>query len=189
MRPKLKYVLPLTQMALCLALIWRSELWLKAAARIMDIPGPAPAFTLLVSINPPAAIVRALWERYLRLPALWDDVMLVVAVGFLWYWVALNIHYWHQRRTVCMFSWLPLRLAGDALLIAAGVFWGFISLGHDFAVIDIVRGVRGEALRNSFPITYSGWLWFTINVGLALAWSFSLIYFFGRDVISCARGR
>lgn len=67
---KLKYVLPVTQMALAVVVLWLSDLWMKAAIRVMDVPGPAPAFTLLMSINPPVALVRGL--LYWHLSFVWD---------------------------------------------------------------------------------------------------------------------
>ena len=75
-------MLPLAQMALALALLWWSDLWLRTAQRTMDMPGPAPAFTLLVSINAPVAFPRALWSRHRPDP--WDDLTLIAAVGLLW---------------------------------------------------------------------------------------------------------
>ena len=142
------------------------------------MPGPAPAFTLLVSINAPVAFPRALWSRYLPDP--WDDLTLIAAVGLLWYWVALNIDSWRRSRTAVMFRWAPLRLVGDLLLIVTGAFWGLIFVGKDLA-----EGVRGEALRNHFFLNWSQARWFIAVSGCHLAWSLVLIFFFGRDFICC----
>lgn len=52
MRLKLKYAIPLAQVALAVGLLTWSYLWYRAQAR-NDMPGTAPAFTFLVSINAP----------------------------------------------------------------------------------------------------------------------------------------
>jgi hypothetical protein len=183
LRVKLKYVLALVQMAVALALLWWSQVWLRAAMRIMDMPGPAPAFTLLVSINAPIALPRAIWSRYLPDP--WDDLTLIAAVGLLWYWVALNVDSWRQKRTALMFSWRPLRFCGDLLLIATGLFWGLIFVGKDLAVGAIMNGTRGEALRNQFPLSRSQATWFIVATAFHLAWCLALILFFGCDFVHC----
>jgi hypothetical protein len=53
------------------------------------MPGPAPAFKLLVSINAPVALLRAFLYRHL--PGYWDDVTFILGIGLFWYWIALNI--------------------------------------------------------------------------------------------------
>ena len=151
--------------------------------RIMDMPGPAPAFSLLASINFPVASLRVFWFRYL--PGWWDDIVFVAAIGFFWYWVALNVYSWQQKRTVRIFSSIPLRLTVDLLLIAMGTLVGIYAVTDELRLLAFVHGVHGEALRNCFPNNWPGWAWFIAIAGLHLAWSVVLIFFFGRDFIHC----
>lgn len=180
MQVKLKYALPLAQITLALGLLWWSQVQFEADMRIMDMPGPAPAFTLLIAINGPAVLPRAFWANYLS--TLWDDLALIAAVGLLWYWIALNIDAWRKRRIVVMFSWTPLRLAGDLLLVVAGMFFGSVCVWEQLPLKAALHGVRGEALLNYLPQRLP---WFIAVTSLLLAWSLALIYFFGRDFIHC----
>ncbi len=66
--------MPLAQMALAVALIWRSRREL-AAAHIHV--GRTPAFDLLLLINPPAAILRSAWFNYVDYP--WSDATFVAS--------------------------------------------------------------------------------------------------------------
>jgi hypothetical protein len=77
---KLKYALPLAQMALAVVLLWRSQLWMTTAARLNDVPGPAPPFTLLMSMNPPVALVHGL--VYWHFSPLWELGVSVATIGF-----------------------------------------------------------------------------------------------------------
>jgi hypothetical protein len=108
MRLKLKYALPLVQMALAVGLLRWSHLWYRSQAKISDMPGPAPAFTLLMSINASLALVRGFIYRYL--PGYWDGAILIVVIGLFWYWIALDILRWRERRSVVMFAWHSLRI-------------------------------------------------------------------------------
>jgi hypothetical protein len=170
MHVKLRYALPAVQIAVAAGLLWWSDQWFKAQMRLQDMPGLAPAFTLCISINAPIALPRALLFRHLS--AYWDYVVLVLAVGVLWYWVALNIESLRRGGNVLMFRWVPLRLAGDLLLIAMGAFWGIAWVP--------------EARRS---LTYWPWAWMPCVLGFLVAWSFALIFFFGRDFIRCLRDR
>jgi hypothetical protein len=172
MRVKLRYALPGTQMALAVGLLWWSDRWFKTVGRFDDMPGPAPASRLCFSLNAPVVLVQNLRIHYAS--ALEEYVAVVVAVGVLWYWVALNAESWRRNRTVLGFHWIPLRLAVDLLLIAAGAFWGLA-----FAVE--VHEVRSPYLH------WSGWLWLSGILGPLLAWSIVLIFFFGRDFVLCLR--
>jgi len=159
-------------MALAVGLPWWSDRWFKTVGRFDDMPGPAPASRLCDSINAPVALVRVLWVRHAS--TLGDYVALVLAVGVLWYWVALNVESWRRERAVLGFRWIPLRVAVNLLLIAVGAFWGL-------AFAAEVRDVRSPYLH------WSGWLWISGILGPLLAWSVVLIFFFGRDFVLCLR--
>lgn len=169
---KLQYGLPPFQMILAMALlVWNAKWYVAMRLRHIDMPGTSPAYKLLISINAPLALPRAFWSRYLHLPVLWDNLALVVAIGFLWYWVALNVLSWRERRTVCIFSWMPLRLCGDVALICVGMFW----------LLDCWY----EIIRFYQPVAWLDWARLTLLVGLPIAWSVVLILFFGRDLVYC----
>jgi hypothetical protein len=169
MSVKLRFVLPAVQMALAVGLICWSNHRLRAAIRLGHWADPSPAFTLCVSINAPIALPRALLFRHVS--AFSDYVVLVVAVGMLWYWVALNIESLRREGKVLMFRWVPLRLACDLTLIAMAAF----------VAIAWVPEARPS-------VTLWPWPWKLSVVGSLLAWSFGLIFFFGRDLILCVRG-
>jgi len=181
MHPKLKYGLPLAQMALALALLLSAQRWDRAMMRLYDMPGPSPAFTLLVSINAPVGLARIFWFRYVPDP--WDWVTFIAAVGLFWYWAALNVQSWREARMVYMFTSNPLRIAGDLLLIAIGASLGFFFLAHELW-IALRDGVQ-VARISSPPFTWPSWLWFGVIAGLHLAWSVVLLFFFGRDLLHC----
>lgn len=174
----LRWVLPAAQMAVALTLIWRTYVWGETVGAIQTSPGTAPAFTLLVAINTPLALLRDLWYRdlgYVR-----DDITLVSGIGLLWYWVALNIYSWRRTRAVLMFRWFAPRIAGDLLLISTGVFWGL------YCVDDIF----GTSLLPFAVVHHSGlgypapWvLWYIAAEVFRLGWSVVLIVIFGRDLI------
>lgn len=177
MRVKLKYTLPLSQMALAVVLLWWSQVWYKAVTRTADMPGPSPAFQLLIAINAPLALPRLLCIHYLFYP--WDDVTLIAAVGLLWYWVALNIDSWQKRKAVFMSARGSLRSLGDLVLIALGAFWGFICVQDE---------LTGRDLADSSLGLFQPWLRTPFLVAVAVCsfgWSLALICFFGRDLIQC----
>ncbi len=176
MRLKLKYTLPLVQMLVAVALLVWTDRWERALMRVMDMPGTPPSFTLLIAINAPLAIPRALVYRYL--PGWWDQITLIVAIGVFWYWVSLNIESWGQRRRIFIFSWVPLRLVADAMAVAIGVMWVFMLWGERwYTVPQGVWIVRGWSL--------SQWLWFVPCSLLPILWSAALILLFGRDIVQC----
>lgn len=172
MRLRLKYVLPPIQTLVAVALeVWTYR-WEMALRRVQDMPGTPPSFTLLVAINAPLAIPRVLVFRYL--PGWWDDITFAAAIAVFWYWVSLNIESWRRGRRVYVFSWMPLRLAADTLVVGIGVMWAYI-LWH------------GRAYGLPATDSLTDWLWAIPCVSLPALWSAVLILFFGRDFISAFR--
>ena len=189
MRVKVDYALPATQMALAVALLWWNQLLMLASRRRCDMPGATPASSLLHSVNAPLA--HEVWGSILYKLYIWDnallanDVALIAAVGLFWYWVALNIRSWRQRRTVLMFSWRPARFTLDAFLVAYGALFGLIGL---FGWYEAIRFAPSTAHGIG---CFGPNLWFNLlpsiaTGGIYLAWSLVLISFFGRDFIHCA---
>jgi hypothetical protein len=142
--------------------------------RADDMPGPPPSFKLLIAINAPLAVPSALVFRYLH--GWWDDITLVAAVAVFWYWVALNIESWQQRRHILMFSWTPLRLLGDVIGVGIGVMCALV-LSHDFVLWRAYGFPRVPSL--------AGWLWFIPCTCLPVLWSVVLITLFGRNFVCC----
>jgi hypothetical protein len=197
---KLKFVLPLAQIVLAIVLDWRSLVWDRAvrAISISDMPGFAPFATLGASINGPIVFVNNIfvrlvlwnstldvWKNYLLGRTVWAAL-----VGLLWYWTALNLDSWRQRRAVVMFTWPPLRLVGDLLLIVTGVVWG---------ILGIVSGAAwsGVPYVTIAPLHVSPYLaqpWQLVLlrafvVTFSLSWSFALIFPFGRDFLHYLRSK
>ena len=169
-RVRLKYILPLLPMALSVGLLRSSYAWFRAMRHVADMPGPGPAFNLLVCINAPVAAARAFCFRHL--PDDWDDAILVVASGLFWYWIALNLPSWREPRMVVMFRWWPLRVVGDLLLIAIEV-----------ALLLIGPSLIVEAFRGFLAPDRLAWRWAIPSAARPLVWSLTLIFFFGRDFI------
>ena len=134
---------------------------------IQDMPGVPPWFMLLVALNAPVALPRALLFRYL--PGWWDPIVFVTAIGVLWYWVALNIETLRTTREIVIFSWTPLRLAIDVIVVGVNLIWLFL-LGRD---------------RFSLPVTSTDWIWSISSMLLLALWSAAMVAFFGRDFIHC----
>ena len=170
MRLKMKYALPLVQTLVAVALLVWTDRWERALMRIQDMPGTPPSFALLIAINAPLAMPRVLAFRYL--PGWWDDITLVVAIAVFWYWVSLNIESLQHGRRVFMFSWMPLRLAGDTIAVGIGAMWVFVlwrSPSYDLPPL----------------VSLTAWLWFIPCVCLPMLWSATLILLFGRDIVHC----
>jgi hypothetical protein len=169
---RLYALLPVAQMAIAGALLWWSELF-RALTHLQDMRGPDRAFVLCISINAPVFLLRALWFRYL---SGWQDyALLIVVIGLLWIWVALNVTSWQRRQAVMMFSWKPLRLAGDLLPTAVGALLSFVFVMN---LPEVVRGIK-------YSRDFTEALWLVSEPALFLAWSIVLIFFFGRDFIHC----
>jgi len=170
MRLKSKYALPFVQTLVAVALLVWTNRWERALMRVQDMASPPPSFALLIAINAPLAIPRALVFRYLL--GWWDDITLVVAIAVFWYWVSLNIESLRHGRRVFMFSWMPLRLAGDTIAVGIGAMWAFVLW-------------RSPAYGLPPLVSLTAWLWFVPCIGLPILWSATLILLFGGDFVHC----
>jgi hypothetical protein len=173
MRLTMRYALPLVQTVVAVALLVWTDRWERALMRIQDMPGTPPSFTLLIAINAPLAMPRMFVYRYL--PGCWDAITLVVAIMVFWYWVSLNVESLQHSRRVFIFSWTPLRLAGDTIAVGIGVMWIFV--------------LWSGRWRYSLPplLSLKNWLWFVPCMGLPILWSAVLIALFGHDFVLCLR--
>ena len=114
-----------------------------------------------------------LW--FWHVPYLCDAAASITLIGLFWYWVAMNIKTLRERRRVLMFKWLLLRVTSDLLLIGAAFVLGAIGAS------TLITAPRPYPLEMG-----PAWLWFVPTVAIELAWAFSLMLLFGRDLIQCA---
>jgi hypothetical protein len=156
--------LPLAQMALGVVLFWRNDLWMTAAMHVDDMPGPSPAFTLLLSMNPPVTLLHG--YLYWHMSPLWERALTVASIGALWYWIALNVDSWRERKMILQFKRPPLRITADLLAIPLGAFLEAICV-RDFSY---------------HPLPWRVPIWISV-----LVWSFGPMFFFGRDLVYCIR--
>jgi hypothetical protein len=168
MRVRLRTALPILQMTLASALLWCDYLWQQSMLhRVHGSFGTLPTFKVLIGMNAPAGLLRALWFRHLPTP--WDDILLIPIIGALWYWMALNIECWRNQRSVCVFHSLPLRLITDVSLVGIGALLSFVILDE----------FRHDALFSAWDIFLFG-----VSYGIFfIAWAGFLIVFFGRDLV------
>jgi len=170
MRLRVKYGLPALQMLLAIVLLGWTDRWERALMRVQDMPGTPPSFTLLMAINAPLAMPRAFVYRYLSW--WWDDITLVVAVGLLWYWVALTVESWKRSRRISLFSSQPLRVIGDLTVVGIGCLLACGILLADWSFI--------------FPRhSWADWLLQIPSLCLLILWATVLILFFGCDLLNC----
>jgi hypothetical protein len=66
----------------------------------------------------------------------------------------------------------PLRITGDLLLLGIGII-----------LLVLFDGFGAEALRSFLPPDQLAWRWLIPSAALPLAWSLTLIFFFGRELI------
>lgn len=172
---KLKYLLPLVQMALA-ALLWQSYQWdeLNRPSRYNDSPGIGPARILLVCVDGPPLLLIALSSRPLGF-GYWMflgygfrglDAVFVVCIGVFWYWISLNILSLRNQNRLVLFTWLPLRIAVDLLLMALS------PLMFGFKHLDIA----------GMP-----WPWLIPSLTLFLIWASWPLIVFGCDLLRVAR--
>ena len=174
MRVQIKHALPLVQMGLAVVFL-RLEFLHAVAQRQADSPGVHPAFILLLLLDLPVTAPLKL-AVYGLLPTLWFDALLVFAIGVFWYWFALGLHSYHERKILLPFRWAPARIIGDVLLVAAGVFVACLLLGE---VRDFPNSLSPSAL---------GWPWAIPIWASSLLWSLGPVFVFGQDLIQRARG-
>jgi len=180
---KIRYTLAASQMFLACALLWCDHALQIAASHVCDVPGSSPALIMLLSINIPLALPRALWEPYL--PHFWSQAILISAVGLLWSWIAMNVRAWRTRGGILAFSWRPARFLVDTLLVALGLLCGLGAARGASEAIGYWPLVlhRGGCFG---PIWWYALSWSIVAL-ILLGWSFALVFFYGIDFIRCSR--
>ena len=173
MRVRLRYALPLAQMALAVVFLRLIFLW-DVATRGDDMPGRHPAFQVLIYLHLPLMLV---FKELLfgRLPEL---AVLVAAIGGFWYWIALLVHRYNERRTIFPPAWGTLRIVADLALITMGASIGWLS-------IENIRDYPD--MYSPLPQSFLGWSWFIPTYGFLLMWILSPIVVFGSDLVQYLR--
>jgi|SRR5579862_9556684 len=174
MRVRLRYVLPAAQVALAIGLYSWSDAWFREMHG-HTMPGPSLGFTILLSVNAPLALLREGYYLHTGIPELYDRLLLLFGVALLWYWVGRNIESWNERGTVASFTWLPLRISADLMLITLGGLWVFIVLKNRLWVNEI--------------LAYSNRIWLLSVFMPVVLWAIALLFFFGCDLIQIIRGK
>jgi hypothetical protein len=180
---KIRYVLPPVQMAIAMALLLWNDTLLLASRRWCDMPGASPASRLLTSIDAPVALLSMAWDRYLSYP--WNVAARLGAVGIFWYWVALNMEAWRERKEILMISLRPARWTLDVLLFLSGFVLGVIGAEDMYEVIRYAPFATRPGCFGPYP-----WLTIVPDATVAcllLGWSFVLVYFFSRDFVHSIR--
>lgn len=164
MRMRLKYVLPVTQSAIAIFLLYQKQLWILMT-RNADMPGPGPAATLLTLINVPVEFVRGVWFRTYHV--FWPDWIFVLTCAMFWYWVGGEVESRTvERRTPVNIRSQLAKIAIDVLLVVSSVSFFFPGL-HDF---------------RWFP-----WSYFIPSLAFSLFWFFGPLVLLGYDLFSMAR--
>ncbi len=186
MNLKLKYTLPLGQMALSSALFLSSYLWQTHWPTHCDAYGSDPAFYLALSVNFPAAALRGLWFRaYLGLNSATADYVLdaatLVALGGLFgYALVLNLASWRSSGTVVIFRSSLLRVATDLVLLLVGIYIVSFAVKETYQLRIVLQGYTCWT-----PLLLSQ-VFAIMSCVFQFAWSFALILFFGRDLLGAA---
>jgi hypothetical protein len=181
MATRLKYALPSAQMVLSAVLLFWSHHWRSIFEPINDMPGPAPAFTLLWSINAP--ISWLVMFTYGLSHQVFANALAVALIGAFWYWIALNVESWQQRKILCLFRSLPLRFAADLLLIALGARLGWsamLGVGARFGW-SVASSAMWDPQSNI--IRQLPWAWFIPAALCVLVWSSMVMFMVGNDLV------
>jgi len=99
--------------------------------------------------------------------------------GIGWFW---NINPGGNEEKLSRFTWNPLRVFADLLLIAIGMLCGLYALDN---ILQLRAFVHGEIVPQLliFPKKGWGWPWFIATEGLYFAWFVGLSALFGRDLL------
>jgi hypothetical protein len=165
---RLKYALPIAQMALSVVLLRASFLW-NATGHLAD--GPHPAFLLLIRLHLPLMLVVK--------PLMFGDIpalaVLVLAIGAFWYCVVLLLYRRNEHGTPFPTDWFSLRIVADVALIGAVAYLGWL----------FAENIRDYPLMYALPRSFEEWLWFLPTHCSSLMWILGPIFVFGIDLFRC----
>jgi hypothetical protein len=198
MRRKLKYILPLVQITVAVALIFLGsgqdvslQDRIHERCGICEVAFTAPAWHVCDGISGP---LRPLWNGWLLRDKLalrgyaWSWIVPLALIALLWYWAGLNISSWIVRKQLVLPSKRFLRLPCDVLLVLIGLLCAnyFIYGSAECGVVKLIY---------HWHKCWHGWFdELTLLEGAMdlaattfyFVWAVVLIGFFGRDFVkSC----
>ena len=163
MRLKLRYILPLVQMALAVEIIQWTNHWYETVGKFYDSPGSPDPVSFLTIMSAPASVAREIW--FPIVPWQWSNVVYVASIGLCWYWVAMSVSLWRRHHTLFPFPRIRLRIAADLLFI-----------GMSMLFVELFRNI---------DIRIMPWKWEIPCLTLFLAWSLGPIVICCRDLSKC----
>lgn len=163
MRIQLKYVLPVTQVAVAIFLLHQYQMWI-VLTRHNHMPGPGVASTLLDLINLPVALLRGFWFK--SFDFFWPDWIFVVALAIFWYWAGREIESRLDGRTPVTIKSRLARIVIDVLLAAFSVSF---------------------FLRSHIDLRSLLWPYFVPTLLFVLLWIVAPLTLLGYDLFSLAR--
>jgi hypothetical protein len=180
---KKNLILPVAQILLAVGLMRLSPVLERASWRHCDMPGPDPAFLVLIAVNAPVNLARILWDHWLTYP--WNLAAWIAGVGLLWYWIARSIELWRKRHEALLPQARYARLPIDALLIVMALLFSLMGVGEAKEIWDWAPiSFRGSA--GCFgAFWWSELLRSLVAASMHFGWCGFLIVIFGRDFVRC----
>ncbi len=183
--PKRIWILPAAQIVLAAGLISLSQVLGRSSWRHCDMPGPDPAYVVLLAVNAPVNVARIFWDHWMPYP--WNFPAFMAGVGLLWYWVACSAETWRRRREALLPRWRYGRLLIDALLIAMGLLFGLMGVVDTKDITEWApmsfRGIVGCFGAN----WWSELLRSIVAASMHFGWCAILVLIFVRDFVRCFR--
>jgi hypothetical protein len=175
-------LLPVAQLALAAVLVrWSQTLTVSSRC---DMPGPDPAFLLMISISAPVNLVRIFLDLWLPYP--WNLAAWLGGVGLFWHRTRQMMERRLSGRRIVRIRSRAARLSIDSGLVAMGALFVLMGMGE----------LKMEALRyrqsDLLIVGCFGPNWRTLLLALItsvfhLGWGVVFMTAFGRDFTECLR--
>ncbi len=176
-------ILPIVQMALAAGLLQWSRLLERVGRHFCDMPGPDPAFKIMLAVSAPLSVpltvAPSLWYL-VGYP--WNAVAWIAGVGLLWYWLVRSTVTWRERRAFVLPRGRYRRLFVDAALIVMALLLALKGVGA------AARAVGWVHWGFSSEVIWYGAAWGSelspslLAACLYSAWCAFLLLVFGHDL-------